>query len=237
MGGLYQWVAGILCFMIFASAVRAVLPSKKYEKYIRFFTGMVLILVVVQPVMEPFGLEDRLARYFEAIGFQREAQDLKREILGIERQRLEQVIGEYEGAVEQDVRMMAEEMGLEVNQAKVVIERDQDKENYGMVTYVYMAIGDAWDQGTETAWEPIQVGTIEIEPVETGSRDEANEGEEEEGKRAGNTEDAGGGNPDTGNVHSEKQGGQDLEKLRRKVEEYYGLERQEVEIEYKGRQG
>lgn len=242
MGGLYQWVSGILCFMIFVSAVRAVLPSKKYEKYIRFFTGVVLILLVVQPVLEIFGLEDRLVYYFEQITFQRETEDLKREILGLERQRLERVIGEYEGAVEQDVRIMAEEMGFGVDQVEVAIERDQEKENYGTVTHVYMVVRKGWeraDKGAEETWEPIQIGTIEIGPVETRAADEdagyaGTENittQDAQKKDVQDTEKK----PAEGDAKGEL--AQDLGELRRKVEGYYGLEGQEVEIKYKGGQG
>lgn len=233
MGGLYQWVGSILCYLILVSAIRAVLPSEKYEKYIRLFTGMILILLVVQPITGGLGLEDRLAYYFEAISFQRESEDLKREILGIEEQRLERVVKEYEGAVERDVKGMAEDMGFFVERVEVVIESEQEKENYGAVSHVFMVVRgetdekDGWDEEEEgeTEGEKIQIGTIEIEPVEAG------------GKISGGKED---GRQEGVEKKAEKTGegdGQEVEQLRRKVERYYGLESWEVEIEFKGRQG
>lgn len=233
MGGLYQWVGSILCYLILVSAVRAVLPSEKYEKYIRFFAGMILILLVVQPITGGLGLEDRLAYYFEAISFQRESEDLKREILGIEEQRLERVVKEYEGAVERDVKGMAEDMGFFVERVEVSIESEQEKENYGAVSHVFMVVRgetdgeDGWDEEEEgeAKWEKIQIGTIEIEPVEAGGK--ISEGKED-GKQESverNTEKTGEGDR------------QEVEQLRRKVERYYGLESREVEIEFEGRQG
>ena len=47
---VYQWISSILCFLIFITMVIALLPAKKYEKYIRFFTGMMLILLVISPL-------------------------------------------------------------------------------------------------------------------------------------------------------------------------------------------
>ncbi len=231
MGGLYQWVGSILCYLILISAIRAVLPSGKYEKYIRLFTGMILILVVVQPITEGFELGDRLAYYFEAISFQRESEDLKREILGIEEQRLERVVKEYEGAVERDVKGMAEDLGFFVERVEVAIESEQERENYGAVSHVFMVVRretdekDGWDEEGEAEWEKIQIGTIEIEPVEAG------------GKISGGKED---GQQEGVRKNAEKTGEgdrQEVEQLRRKVERYYGLESQEVEIEFKGRQG
>lgn len=233
MGKLYQWVGSILCYLILVSAVRAVLPSGKYEKYIRLFTGMILILLVVQPITGGLELEDRLAYYFEAISFQRESEDLKREILGIEEQRLERVVKEYEGAVEKDVKGMAEDMGFFVEKVEVSIENEQEKENYGEVSHVFMVVRGETDEAGgqdkeaegEVEWEKIQIGTIEIEPVEAGGK--MSEGKED-GRQEGvekNVEKTGGGD------------GQEVDRLRRKVERYYGLESREVEIEVKGRQG
>lgn len=233
MGGLYQWVGSILCYLILVSAVRAVLPSGKYEKYIRLFTGMILILLVVQPITGGLELEDRLAYYFEAISFQRESEDLKREILGIEEQRLERVVKEYEGAVERDVKGMAEDMGFFVERVEVSIESEQENENYGAVSHVFMVVrgetdgedgGDKEAEG-EAEWEKIQIGTIEIEPVEAGGK--MSEGKED-GQQEGVEKKA---------EKSDGGYGQEVEQLRRKVERYYGLESREVEIEFKGRQG
>ena len=61
---VYQWISSILCFLIFITMVIALLPAKKYEKYIRFFTGMMLILLVISPLTKGLRLEDRIAYYF-----------------------------------------------------------------------------------------------------------------------------------------------------------------------------
>ena len=57
---VYQWISSILCFLIFITMVIALLPAKKYEKYIRFFTGMMLILLVISPLTKGLRLEDRI---------------------------------------------------------------------------------------------------------------------------------------------------------------------------------
>ncbi|MEG0566781.1 MAG: stage III sporulation protein AF, partial [Hungatella sp.] len=96
---LYQWVANITFYFIFITVVSNLLPNKKYEKYCRLFMGMVLILLVIQPLTASLRLEDRLAYYFESITFQNESEDLKKELLGMETQRLQQMIAQYEEAV------------------------------------------------------------------------------------------------------------------------------------------
>lgn len=236
MNLLYQWLGSILCFMIFITMADTLLPSKKYEKYIRFFAGMVLILLVVQPLTGSLRLEDRIAYYFEAISFQKESQDLSREILGIENERLERVIAEYEHAVEQDAANMAADMGFTAEKVEVTIESDQEKETYGTVTHVFMQVvweeegEDSGEEGAEeknesvrkadgkedvSAVDEILIEEVEVEPIAVG------EGLSEP--------------PDLEVVSRNTEAAEGLRKLRRKVEQYYGLESNEVEIELKVR--
>ena len=59
MEAVYGWVKNIIYYMIFLSVVNNLLADSKYGKYIRFFSGMVLILLVVSPFTGGLHLEDR----------------------------------------------------------------------------------------------------------------------------------------------------------------------------------
>ena len=45
---LTQWIQKIISMLLVMSAVLQVIPGKDYEKYIRFFCGLVLILLAKQ---------------------------------------------------------------------------------------------------------------------------------------------------------------------------------------------
>ena len=47
---LLDWARNILFFMVFLSVVSHLLADRSYEKYIRFFAGMVLILITISPL-------------------------------------------------------------------------------------------------------------------------------------------------------------------------------------------
>lgn len=54
---IYQWLQDISFYMILVTAVTYVLPANSYRKYIRFFTGLVLIMMLLTPVMGLFGMQ------------------------------------------------------------------------------------------------------------------------------------------------------------------------------------
>ena len=52
---VYEWLRNISYYLILVTAVCYVLPSGSYRKYIRFFTGLVLISMLLVPVIDLIG--------------------------------------------------------------------------------------------------------------------------------------------------------------------------------------
>lgn len=216
MKEVLNWAGNILFFLVFLTVLENLLPNKKYGRYIRLFTGLVLILLIVQPVTRGLNLEERLARSFEAITFQQQADDLSREIMGIEQQRLQQIMGSYEEAVESDLNAMAEEMGYVSKGAHVVIEKNVDSQAYGSVVRIEMEVMETREGKEEQddaiqAVNPVELVTIKVTEEETA------EGISKETRE------------ETKSLSELSQEGT-LNQLKRKVETYYGLETGKVEI-------
>lgn len=66
---IYSWIQNLACFFILASAVMHFLPENSYKKYVQFYMGLLLILVILSPVFQFTGLEDKIQ------GFVQEFQD------------------------------------------------------------------------------------------------------------------------------------------------------------------
>lgn len=221
MDGLLNWVGNILFFLVLITVAENLLPGKKYNKYIRLCAGMVLILLVVRPLTAGFHLEEQINRYFESFAFQQEARDLSKEILGIEQQRLGQIIDSYEQVVETDLDAMAREMGLVPVRTAAVIDRNRDSGDYGLVVRVEMEVEsrtDGEDDGTCAVQAMNPVKPVETVNVKIRENREEREVEKDENEK------------EETSLQEEV-----LEQLRRKVEGYYGLEAGKVEIKFQGR--
>ena len=57
---LYEWIRNVAFYLVLVTALLHVLPRSGYQKYIRFFTGLVLILLVLAPVLRLFQMEEEL---------------------------------------------------------------------------------------------------------------------------------------------------------------------------------
>lgn len=233
MEGVYGWIRSLTGFFLFMAVTDNLLPGTGYRKYIRLFSGMVLILLALQPLTGGLRLEDTISRFYESLVFQYEAEGLKGDILGIEKQRLEQMIGRYEEAVAADVAGMAEAEGFEALECRASIGAEEEGGRFGMVTGIWLKVRRGAGERTEL---PVQGKAAEqesaagppepvapVEPVvigaETGTETGTEAGTEPkayQGRRAPEPE---------------------LLPLRRRIQSYYHLEEQYVEIQLAEGQG
>lgn len=85
---LTQWIQKIISMLLVMSAILQVIPGKDYEKYIRFFCGLVLILLALSPIAalkglkaEQFYQKEVYQQYEKEI--ERMSDSIKREEIGI----------------------------------------------------------------------------------------------------------------------------------------------------------
>lgn len=55
---IYQWIENIAFYLVIVVAVMHMIPGESYKKYIRFFIGMILILMLSGPIFKIFGMSD-----------------------------------------------------------------------------------------------------------------------------------------------------------------------------------
>ena len=129
MGYIYAWVKNLVCFYILLTVVLHLLPKDNYQKYVRFFSGMLLTILVMSPVLSLMGSEEVLREKISQAGFFQEMDNLKLDTEHLEWQQKERYLQEYEHALEMDVSRIAEEKQLLVQEAKVQLSEDYQVES------------------------------------------------------------------------------------------------------------
>ena len=59
MEGIYQWIRSLVFYLILMTMLMNLLPDKKYENYLRLFTGVVFLLLFFQPFTGLLGADCR----------------------------------------------------------------------------------------------------------------------------------------------------------------------------------
>lgn len=55
---IYQWMENIAFYLVIVVVIVQMVPGNSYKKYIRFFAGMILILMLTGPILKIFGMSD-----------------------------------------------------------------------------------------------------------------------------------------------------------------------------------
>lgn len=64
----YSWLQDLACYFILLSAVMNFLPDNSYKKYVQYYMGLLLILVVLAPVFDVTHIQDKIDSYIEEFG-------------------------------------------------------------------------------------------------------------------------------------------------------------------------
>lgn len=74
---IYDWIQNITVYLIVMSAVMHVIPGREYVKYVRFFSGIVLILLLFGPVLKIMGMEQTFMDIYTSQEYELEKQEIE----------------------------------------------------------------------------------------------------------------------------------------------------------------
>ena len=76
---LYEWVRGIAYYMVLVTVVMQMTAAESYRKYIRLFTGIILVLMILAPVMRIFGINGEEI-WMQEKGYEELAQNIEKKV-------------------------------------------------------------------------------------------------------------------------------------------------------------
>lgn len=119
---LYQWIKNLAVFYILLFSVLNLVPNGKYEKYVRFFMGLLLIFMMSTPVFSLLGKGENMAESFRA-NFTRENRLREQE----EFANLQELYLEkgYEAEIRKKILVSLQKRGIEPADAEVHIEGEK----------------------------------------------------------------------------------------------------------------
>lgn len=75
---IYGWIQDISVYLIVMAAVMHAIPGKDYGKYIRFFSGLVLILMLSSPLLRLAGMEGTFRTLYKGKEYEMERREIER---------------------------------------------------------------------------------------------------------------------------------------------------------------
>lgn len=229
---LLDWARNILFFMVFLSVISHLLADRSYEKYIRFFAGMVLILITISPLKGGLNFQEQAGILFEEFSDFWEKQQAGEVLADVDKNRMGMFFAEYKKETEKRIGEIVEAEGFVCGGAEVTLQERSESSDYGRVEKIRLHLKKEENVDREQ------------NEGNTGGLDKVKSSEKTEGRTDGESNvsvkveipDVKAGLsgkkkeiPETGSLQEQQ--------LKRKVAQYYGLEEACVEIWWEDDQG
>lgn len=115
---LYEWIQNLAFYLVIITAVLQILPGKEYKKYIQFFSGMVMILLILTPILKLTGTQGRFNELYHSKQYEMEKEEIEKQQKYFENlDILDFLPNEYQGAVSQKEEKKNEK--IEVGEVRI----------------------------------------------------------------------------------------------------------------------
>lgn len=213
---LLDWARNILFFMVFLSVISHLLADSSYEKYIRFFAGMVLILITISPLKRGLNFQEQAGILFEEFSYFWEKQQAGEVLADVDKNRMSVFFAEYKKEAEDRIREMVQAEGFTCESVEIMLQEMSGDINYGRIEKIRLHLKreenvDNGGNKTGTSGEDKISVKVEISAVKA------------EGSKS---------KKEVPGTDSKQE-----QQLKRKVAQYYGLEEACIEIWWEDDQG
>lgn len=162
MSAVYQIVKNIVFYLILVNIIMNLLGNSSYKKYVRVFTGMLFILLVITPFAKKFSVESLFDYYYEKSRYSIETEDVTGKLLEEEKKQQQAINEEYKKQLEEQLKTILKENHLYAVSIDIQLNEEQTDEKFGRIESVSVLASETVpdEEGGNS------IKKIEIKPVD-----------------------------------------------------------------------
>lgn len=170
MEAFWNWLRTILYVSLFLSVVMHLIPEKKYRKYVRFFAGMIILVLTVGPLADLFSQNGSMEQIVEDRLFRQQSAETSADLEYME----ESSRNYYKDRIAQEASRLigekASEEGFETSDSSVELAED------GTVSRVTVSVRKAQNNAGRTQKSPDEVTAVEAVRIRLSGGDKKESG-------------------------------------------------------------
>lgn len=144
MNELTNWAKNIIYFILFVKLITSLLPKGKMERYIKLFTGILLIIILLKPILELKGIEKKLKDYMIDIEKEQQIHSLNSQSISYEDINDQLALDLYKKRVIKHIELILKEDEIEIDQLYLSIHEKKESKEYGNIEHM-----DLWVEEKE----------------------------------------------------------------------------------------
>lgn len=169
MQSIIIWGRQIFIVCIISNIFIRLVPSQKYEKYIKYICGIILLVICITPVLELFNSSFSFSQIYEKFQNGSSMKQLKNE-LKYTSTAGSAMLDSYIAKVEKDVDTFTLEEGLYPVSTQVIIDEDEQSDSFGNIQDMKLVVSMAKD--SEDTYKNTKDNiSIEIEKIRIKEKD------------------------------------------------------------------
>lgn len=169
MQSIIIWGRQIFIVCIISNIFIRLVPSQKYEKYIKYICGIILLVICITPVLEFFNSSFSFSQIYEKFQNGSSMKQLKNE-LKYTLTAGSAMLDSYIAKVEKDVDTFTLEEGLYPVSTQVIIDEDEQSDSFGNIQDMKLVVSMAKD--SEDTYKNTKDNiSIEIEKIRIKEKD------------------------------------------------------------------
>lgn len=169
MQSIIIWGRQIFIVCIISNIFIRLVPSQKYEKYIKYICEIILLVICITPVLELFNSSFSFSQIYEKFQNGSSMKQLKNE-LKYTSTAGSAMLDSYIAKVEKDVDTFTLEEGLYPVSTQVIIDEDEQSDSFGNIQDMKLVVSMAKD--SEDTYKNTKDNiSIEIEKIRIKEKD------------------------------------------------------------------
>ena len=102
-----EWIQSVIACACIVTMLLHLVPEGKYLKYVKFYSGLLLMLVAIRPLLRFMGKEDQLARLIKLEVLKEEYYDMETSVEGMAELKNDPSGAAYRQAISRQVEEIA----------------------------------------------------------------------------------------------------------------------------------
>ena len=120
--------------MLFLNVFLHVLPGKNYQKYVRFFGGIILVVIVINPLVNTVKLSDNFDKVWKLESLRGEFEDMEVMRQGMNEMRSEKINAAYKAELKRQMEEII--TGFELTPVTTEISFEENEEGVLLITQI-----------------------------------------------------------------------------------------------------
>lgn len=171
MQSIIIWGQQIFIVCIISNIFIRLVPSQKYEKYIKYICGIILLVICITPVLELFNSSFSFSQIYEKFQNGSSMKQLKNE-LKYTSTAGNAMLDSYIAKVEKDVDTFTLEERLYPVSTQIIIDEDEQSDSFGNIQGMKLVVSMAKAKDSEDTYKNTKDNiSIEIEKIRIKEND------------------------------------------------------------------